>query len=113
MTSPESALHVEVVDDEIVVSLPESQYSVTYYKPKTSPQLRAKHITENARGCLCRLVLPHALRPTRASPAQCSLPILFLRRLKVQRLDGHHLDGGSRLCRHENYRRNSMVSRKR
>jgi hypothetical protein len=46
MTSPESALHLEVVDDEIVVSLPESQYSVTYYKPGTSPQLRAKHITE-------------------------------------------------------------------
>ena len=46
MTSPESALHVDVVDDEIVVSLPESQYSVTYYKPETSPQLCAKHITE-------------------------------------------------------------------
>jgi hypothetical protein len=45
--------------------------------------------------------------------AQCSLPILFLRRLKFHRLDGHHLDGGSRLRRHENYRRNSMVSRKR
>jgi hypothetical protein len=23
-----------------------------------------------------------------------SLPIFFLRRLKVRRLDGHHLDGG-------------------
>ncbi|MGC1178319.1 MAG: hypothetical protein WA884_04665 [Methyloceanibacter sp.] len=46
MTSPESALHVEVADDEIVVSLPESQYSVTYYKPETRPQLLAKHITE-------------------------------------------------------------------
>jgi hypothetical protein len=45
MMSPESALHVEV-GDEIVVSLPESQYSVTYYKAETSPQLRAKHITE-------------------------------------------------------------------
>ena len=33
--------------------------------------------------------------------AQCSLPILFLRRLKFHRLDGHHLDGGSRLRRHE------------
>jgi hypothetical protein len=29
MTSPDSALHVEMVGDEIVVSLPESQYSVT------------------------------------------------------------------------------------
>jgi hypothetical protein len=46
MMSLESALHVEVVGNEIVVSLPESQYSVTYYKAETSPQLRAKHITE-------------------------------------------------------------------
>jgi hypothetical protein len=46
MTSPESALHVEMVGDEIVVSLPESQYSVTYYKAETSSQLRAKHMTE-------------------------------------------------------------------
>jgi len=46
MTSPESAFHVEVAEDEIVVSLPESQYSVTYYKPETRPQLLAKHITE-------------------------------------------------------------------
>jgi hypothetical protein len=29
MTSPDSALHVEMVGDEIVVSLPESQYPVT------------------------------------------------------------------------------------
>ena len=28
------------------MSLPESQYSVTCYKAETSPQLRAKHITE-------------------------------------------------------------------
>jgi len=45
MTSPESALHV--VGDEMVVSLPELQYSVTYYKAETSPQLHARHITEN------------------------------------------------------------------
>ena len=45
----------------------------------------------------------------RSNPgAQCSLPVLFPRRLKVQRLDGHHLDGGSRLRRHENYRRNLL-----
>jgi hypothetical protein len=30
---------VEVVDDEIVVSLPGSNYTVTYYKPERSPQL--------------------------------------------------------------------------
>ncbi len=35
-----------MADDEIVVSLPELQYSVTYYKPETRPQLLAKHITE-------------------------------------------------------------------
>jgi hypothetical protein len=34
-----------VVGDEIVLSLPESQYSVTYYEAETSPQLRAKHTT--------------------------------------------------------------------
>ncbi len=37
-------LSVEVVDDEIIVNLPHSSYSVTYYKPDKSPQLRAKHI---------------------------------------------------------------------
>jgi hypothetical protein len=46
MTSPEAALHDEVVGDEIVVGLPKSQYSVIYYKAETSPQLCAKHITE-------------------------------------------------------------------
>ena len=35
-----------MVDDEIVVSLPKSQLSVTYYKPDKSPQLLAKRITE-------------------------------------------------------------------
>ena len=98
MTSPESALHVEVVGDEIVVSLPESQYSVTYYK--ASPQLRAKHITkkydphvpmtvsefvarawklanDKARELRWRAVAfrprggaSHALRPTRASASE-------------------------------------------
>jgi hypothetical protein len=35
-----------VVDDEIVVSLPKSQFSVTYYKPDKSPRVFAKRITE-------------------------------------------------------------------
>jgi transcriptional regulator with XRE-family HTH domain len=37
MTSPESALQVEVVGNEIVVSLPESQYSVTFTRRKRLP----------------------------------------------------------------------------
>lgn len=39
-------LHVAVVDDEIIVTLPESHYSVTYYKPENSRQLLAKRIAE-------------------------------------------------------------------
>jgi hypothetical protein len=31
MTSPESALHVEVLDDEIVITPPGTSYAVTYY----------------------------------------------------------------------------------
>ncbi len=43
--SLDSDFHVEVVDDGIVVSLPRSSYSVTYYKPEKSPRLLAKGIT--------------------------------------------------------------------
>lgn len=39
-------VHVAVVDDEITVTLPESHYSVTYYKPENSPQLLAKRIAD-------------------------------------------------------------------
>jgi len=35
-----------VVDDDIVVSLPGSSYSVMYYKPSNSPQLLAKRISD-------------------------------------------------------------------
>jgi hypothetical protein len=35
-----------VVDDEIIVTLPGSSYSVTYYKPDTSPRLTAKRISD-------------------------------------------------------------------
>ena len=38
-------LHVAVWDDEVVVSLPQSSYSVTYYKPPNSPGLLAKNIS--------------------------------------------------------------------
>jgi hypothetical protein len=42
----ESDFHVEVVDDEIIVSLTDWHYSVTYYKPTRTPQLLAKRISE-------------------------------------------------------------------
>jgi hypothetical protein len=37
-------LELEVQDGNITISLPGSSYAVTYYKPKTSPQLLAKYI---------------------------------------------------------------------
>jgi hypothetical protein len=37
-------LRVDVVDDEIIVSLPGTSYSVTYFKRPNSPQLLAKRI---------------------------------------------------------------------
>jgi hypothetical protein len=49
----ESDLQVEVVkvvNDEIVVSLAKSQFSVTYYKPDKSPQLLAKRISDHQNG---------------------------------------------------------------
>jgi hypothetical protein len=41
-----SDLHVEVIDDEIIASLPGSRYSVTYFKPEHSPGLLAKRICD-------------------------------------------------------------------
>ena len=46
MNSEPDLLRIEVVEDEIVVSLPKSQLSVTYYKSDKSPRLLAKRITE-------------------------------------------------------------------
>jgi hypothetical protein len=43
---PEAELHVQLVDDEIIVTLPGSHYSVTYYKPAKSPRLVAKCISD-------------------------------------------------------------------
>ena len=37
-------LELEIQDGNITISLPGTSYSVTYYKPKTSPQLLAKYI---------------------------------------------------------------------
>jgi hypothetical protein len=45
MNSEPDLLRIEVVDDEIVVSLPKSQLSVTYYKPDNLPGL-AKRMME-------------------------------------------------------------------
>ena len=37
-------LELEVRDRDIIITLPSSSYTVTYYKPKNSPQLLAKRI---------------------------------------------------------------------
>src|SRR6188472_994278 len=44
MTDAWGNLHIDVVDDEIIVTLPLTSYTVTYYKPTNSPQLLAKRI---------------------------------------------------------------------
>jgi hypothetical protein len=46
MNSEPNLLRIEVVGYEIVVSLPKSQLSVTYYKSDRSPRLLAKRMTE-------------------------------------------------------------------
>ena len=46
MTNATSELRIQVVDDEIIVTLPGSHYSVTYCKPAKSPQLLAKCISD-------------------------------------------------------------------
>jgi hypothetical protein len=46
MNSEADLLHVEIIDDEILVSLPNSELSVTYYRSDKSPRLLAKCITE-------------------------------------------------------------------
>jgi hypothetical protein len=43
MTEPWGNLRLDVVDDEIIVTLPFTDYTVTYYKPANSPQLLAKN----------------------------------------------------------------------
>ena len=47
MPSPNAELHVQVVDDEIIVTRPGWIYSVTYYKLANSPKLLAKRITDH------------------------------------------------------------------
>jgi hypothetical protein len=44
MTVPLGELRIQVVDDEVINSLPDSRYAVTYYKPANSEQLLARKI---------------------------------------------------------------------
>ena len=44
MTESWGRLRIDAVDNEIVVTLPGTSYSVTYYKLPNSPQLLAKRI---------------------------------------------------------------------
>ena len=37
-------LDLEIQDGDIIITLPGTKYTVTYYKPKNAPQLLAKHI---------------------------------------------------------------------
>jgi hypothetical protein len=46
MTEPWGRLRIDVVDDEIIVSLPGTSYSVTYFKRANSPQLLARNISQ-------------------------------------------------------------------
>jgi len=45
MTERWGRLRVDVVDDEIIVSLPDTSYSVTCFKRAHSPQLLATNIS--------------------------------------------------------------------
>ena len=45
MTDAWDSFHIEVVDDEIIVTLPGTTYSVTYFKRANSPQLLARNIS--------------------------------------------------------------------
>ena len=60
-----SELSVQVVDDEIIVTLPGSHYSVTYYKPAKSPQLLAKFISDrdDPRVAMKLSIVPSLLSP--------------------------------------------------
>jgi hypothetical protein len=43
MTDAWGTLHVEVLEDEIIITLPFTNYTVTYFKPANSPGLLAKN----------------------------------------------------------------------
>jgi hypothetical protein len=44
MSDSWGTLRIDLVDDEIIVSLPGTGYSITYFKRANSPQLLAKNI---------------------------------------------------------------------
>jgi hypothetical protein len=46
MTDPWGTLNVEVRERDIIVTMPGTSYSVTYYKPARVPQLLAKRISD-------------------------------------------------------------------
>lgn len=50
MSDPWGKLRVDVVDDEIIVVLPGTSYSVTYFKRPNSPHLLAKNISQTDDG---------------------------------------------------------------
>ena len=43
MKPGQADIHLEVCDDELIVSLPGTIYAVTYYKPANSPWLLARN----------------------------------------------------------------------
>ena len=57
MTESWGRLRIDVVDDEIVVTLPGTSYSVTYYKLPNSPQLLAKRIANEGKRHVRRTLL--------------------------------------------------------
>ena len=46
MTDAWGRLHVEVLEDEIIITLPFTNYTVTYYKPATARGLFAKNFPQ-------------------------------------------------------------------
>ena len=50
MTDAWGSLHIDVVDDEIIVTLPFTIYTVTYYKPPT-------HLSYSPRTSRRRMIL--------------------------------------------------------
>jgi hypothetical protein len=50
MTEQWGNLRIDVVDNEIIVTLPFTIYTVTYYKPPDSPQLLAKNFPKTDDG---------------------------------------------------------------
>ena len=46
MTDAWGKLHVEVLEDEIIITLPFTNYTVTYYKPATLPGASRKELPD-------------------------------------------------------------------